>query len=107
MNAPLLQVEFHLAAGLAMGVFYAFMVEPLLRGPAVLKGLIYAAAVWLLNAAVVLPVTSEGFAGSLHLSLAGMTWLAAAHTVFFVVLAVLYGALCARRASAQGFPVSA
>jgi hypothetical protein len=46
--------------------------------------------VWLLNAAVVLPLTGEGLAGSVHLSLAGMTWFAAAHTVFFVLLAVLY-----------------
>lgn len=95
-DAPLFQVGFHLAVGMAMAVFYAFAVEPLLRGPAVVKGLIYAAAVWLLNAAVVLPVTGEGFAGSSHLSLAGMAWFAAAHTVFFVVLSVLYGALRAR-----------
>lgn len=102
VNTPLFQVGFHLAVGMAMAVFYAFAVEPLLRGHAVVKGLIYAATVWLLNAAVVLPVTGEGFAGSSHLSLAGMTWFAAAHTVFFVVLAVLYGALCAHRAGAHG-----
>jgi hypothetical protein len=35
----------------------------------------------------------EGFAGSRHLTLAGMVWFAAAHTLFFVVLAVLYARL--------------
>jgi hypothetical protein len=105
VNAPLFQVGFHLAVGMAMAVFYAFAVEPLLHGPAVVKGLSYAAAVWLLNAAAVLPVTGEGFAGNSHLSLAGMAWFAAAHTVFFVVLAVLYSALCARRDGQQGFAI--
>ena len=33
------------------------------------------------------------FAGSRHLTLAGMVWFAAAHTLFFVVLAVLYARL--------------
>jgi hypothetical protein len=41
----------------------------------------------LANAAVVLPAIGEGFR---HLGLAGMAWFAAAHTLFFVVLAVLY-----------------
>lgn len=55
-ECALFQVGFHLAVGMAMAVFYAFAVEPLLRGPATVKGLIYAAAVCLLNAAAVLPV---------------------------------------------------
>jgi len=97
VNAPLFQVGFHLAVGMAMAVLYAFVVEPVLRGPAIVKGLIYAAAVWLLNAAVVLPLTGEGFAGSAHLSVAGMTWFAAAHTAFFLALAVLFAALFVRR----------
>ena len=54
-----------------MALFYAFILEPRLPGGAWLKGLIYAAAVWILNAAFVLPATGEGFAGSVHLSLGG------------------------------------
>jgi hypothetical protein len=73
-----------------MALFYALVLEPVLRGPSWLRGLICAVAVWLANAAVVLPATSEGFAGSRHLTLAGMVWFGAAHTLFFVVLAVLY-----------------
>ena len=87
------QAGFHIVVGLAMALFYALVLEPLLRGPSWLRGLIYAVAVWLTNAAVVLPATSEGFAGSRHLTLAGMLWFAAAHTLFFVLLAVLYARL--------------
>lgn len=92
-NSPIFQTGFHLAVGVAMAIFYAFAVEPFLGGRAVVKGLIYAAAVWLLNAAVVLPLTGEGFAGSEHLALAGMAWFAAAHTLFFVILSLLYRVL--------------
>ena len=84
------QVIFHLIVGLAMALFYAWFLESRLRGNALLKGLIYAALVWLLNAVVILPLTGEGFAGSAHLTLAGMIWFAAAHTLFFVLLALWY-----------------
>jgi len=87
-SAPAFQTGFHLLVGILMALFYAVLLEPLLPlGPWV-KGGIYAAAVWLLNATVVLPATGEGFAGSAHLSLAGMIWFAAAHMLFFLVLAV-------------------
>jgi hypothetical protein len=91
------QTGFHVAVGLAMAVFYAFALEPFLRGPSWFRGLLYALAVWLANAAIVLPATGEGFAGSRHLTLAGMVWFAAAHTLFFVVQAMLYSRLRARR----------
>jgi hypothetical protein len=84
------QAGFHIIVGLVMALFYALVLEPVLRGPSWRRGLIYAIAVWLINAAVVLPATGEGFAGSRHLTLAGVVWFAAAHTLFFVVLAVLY-----------------
>jgi hypothetical protein len=61
-----------------------------------LKGAIYAAAVWLLNAAIILPLTGEGFAGTAHLGAAGITWFAAAHTLFFLLLAWGYGRLMRR-----------
>ena len=54
------------------------------------KGLVFALAIWLLNAIVVLPLTGEDFAGSRHLTAAGMGWFAGAHTVFFVCLALFY-----------------
>jgi hypothetical protein len=67
-----------------------------LSGPGWLKGLQYAGLVWLINAAVLLPATGEGFAGSAHLGVAGMLWFAAAHTLFFVMLGVLFARLRAR-----------
>jgi hypothetical protein len=89
---PLFQTGFHLAVGMLMALVYAYLLEPRLNGGPWRKGVVYAAAVWLLNAAVVLPLTGEGFAGSAHLTTAGMVWFAAAHTLFFVLLAVLYAA---------------
>jgi hypothetical protein len=92
-SSPLFQMGFHFVIGIAMAVVYAFAIEPMLGGRPIVKGAVYAAAIWLLNSAVVLPLTGEGFAGSDHLSLAGMLWFAAAHTLFFVMLAVVYRAL--------------
>jgi hypothetical protein len=36
-------------------VFYAFVPEPILSGPALVKGLVYALLLWLANAFIVLP----------------------------------------------------
>lgn len=95
-SSPTFQTGFHLMVGLAMALLYGFVLERILSGPAWLKGLQYAALVWLINATLVLPATGEGFAGSAHLTLAGMLWFAAAHTLFFVVLGVLFSLLRAR-----------
>jgi hypothetical protein len=90
LAAPLFQAGFHIVVGLVMAIFYAALPEPFLPWPAWLKGAFCAVVVWLLNAAVVLPLTGESFAGSAHLTLAGMAWFAAAHTLFFMLLAVLF-----------------
>jgi hypothetical protein len=89
---------FHVGVGLLMALVYGFVLEPRLPGIPVARGLAYALAVWLVNAAIVLPLTGESFAGSAHLAFAGMLWFAAAHTLFFVVLALVYARL--RRAPA-------
>jgi hypothetical protein len=84
------RIGFHVVVGLAMAVFYAFALEPVLPGPAWLRGLLFALAVWVANAVVVLPMAGEGLAGARNVSLAGIVWFAVAHTLFFVLLAVLY-----------------
>jgi hypothetical protein len=84
------QFFFHVFVGLLMAIFYAYVVEPTLIGRPWVKGLIYAAFVWIVNAVIVLPLIGEGFAGSRSLGAAGMIGFAVAHTVFFVLLAVLY-----------------
>lgn len=84
------QMFFHIIVGIAMALFYAYLLEPIMFGPGWLRGTIYGVLVWLANALIVLPVTGEGFAGSQHLTLTGMLWFAAAHMLFFVLLAVLY-----------------
>ena len=84
------QSGFHVVAGLGMALVYGMAIEPALPGPAWRKGVIYAVVVWVANAVVILPWLGEGFAGSRNLSLPGMAYFAAAHTVFFVLLAVLF-----------------
>ncbi|QKJ88662.1 hypothetical protein PMPD1_3748 [Paramixta manurensis] len=84
------QLFFHGVVGLAMALFYAWLLEPRMSGPAWRRGAYYGVFAWLANALIVLPATGEGFAGSRHLTLAGMWWFAAAHMLFFVLQAVLY-----------------
>jgi hypothetical protein len=99
--SPFFQTGFHLFVGMLMALFYGYIVEPLLPGlNDILKGATYAVIVWILNAFVVLPLTSEGIAGVAHLTIAGILWYAAAHTLFFLILAQLYGVLRNRPASA-------
>jgi hypothetical protein len=88
-DSPVFIVGFKIAVGLGMAVVYP-LIEPLLRGPWWTKALTYALFVWLLNAALVLPLLGEGFAGIRSLTPGGMAAFAGAHTAFFVVLGALY-----------------
>ena len=76
-----------------MALAYALLLEPLVPGRAWMKGALYAVLVWLLNTLVLLPGIGEGIAGRRTLPLAGMTYYAMAHTVFFVLTALLYARL--------------
>lgn len=89
-DTAIFKLGFHVLIGLFMAVIYAVILEPLLNGSAVKKGLLYALLVWLMNACVILPYIGEGFAGSHQLTLAGMLYFAVAHTIFFVFLSVIY-----------------
>ena len=91
------QLGFHVVVGLAMAVLYGVALEPLLHGRPWFKGLLYAAAVWLANPFIILPWLGEGVAGSRNLTAPGMLYFAAAHTVFFVLLAVLFAHLVRTR----------
>jgi hypothetical protein len=81
------QIGFHILVGLIMALFYAFVLEPVMPWSTTVKCLVCLAVVWLVNALIVLPATGEGFAGSADLTLAGIAWFAAAHSIFFVTLA--------------------
>ena len=93
---PSFQLSFHLLVGLLLAVLYALFVSPSLKANSVGKGLICALVVWLVNAAVVLPLIGEGFAGRAHLSVAGILVFAGAHTLFFLGLAVGFERLVGR-----------
>lgn len=82
-------IGFKIAVGLGFALLYA-VIEPFLPGRPIVKGLIYAALVWVINAALVLPLLGEGFAGTRSLTPLGIGTFAFAHTAFFVVLALLY-----------------
>ena len=86
---------FKVSVGLAMAVFYPLVFEPLVAGGTLLKGLAYSLFAWVINAFVVLPLLGEGIAGAKLLTVGGMAAFAAAHTVFFIVLAYLYAGLSA------------
>jgi hypothetical protein len=92
-DTPLFRTGFHLFVGILMALFYSYVVDPLLPGRDLYKGVIYAIVVWTINAAFVLPAAGEGFAGSAHLTIPGIAWYATAHTLFFVSLAMIYGRL--------------
>jgi len=103
-TGPAFQNGFHIVTGLAMAFFYAFALEPWISVPSWLRGVLFATAVWLVNAIIVLPAIGEGIAGRHHLTLAGLVWFAAAHTLFFLVLALLFDRLHpARAAKRTGF----
>jgi uncharacterized membrane protein YagU involved in acid resistance len=87
-GSALFQASFKIAVGLAMALIYV-VIEPYLPGTRIIKGLIYALIVWLVNAAIVLPALGEGFAGAHSLTATGMIAFAVAHTSFFVILALL------------------
>ena len=93
------QTAFHIVIGLAMALLYAFVLEPWMRVPSWLRGVLFATAVWLMNALIVLPAIGEGIAGSRDLTLAGIVWFAGAHTLFFLVLAILFARLRSARAA--------
>jgi hypothetical protein len=86
-NSPTFQIGFHILVGLMMSIIYGFVLEPLMPWGATVKGLAYAIGLWLINAIIILPVTGEGFAGIASLSVAGILWFAAAHTLFYMMLA--------------------
>jgi len=98
LNPSIWKYAFHFIIGLAMAVFYAYVIENTLNDqlPAAAKGLVYAAILWLANSAIILPLLGEGFAGYKSIPLFGIFYFAIAHTVFFVLLAIIYEKLWPR-----------
>ena len=86
-----IQLIFHFVVGIGMSVAYGLVVERFLKGSDLVKGLVYAAALWLANAVIILPLIGQGFAGHSVLTITGIVYFALAHTLFFVLLATLYG----------------
>jgi len=96
-DAPLFKTGFKVAVGLLMALAYALLLEPVLRGNWLRKGLVAAIPFWLLNALAVLPLLGEGVAGVRTLTPVGLLSYAVAHTLFFVVLATVYDRLLHQR----------
>ena len=85
---------FHVMTGMGMALFYIGVIVPFLQRKCspTLMGLFYAAALWMINAAWILPSLGMGFAGADELEIGGIAYYALAHTVFFMLLAWLYTA---------------
>ena len=90
-EAPSFKIGFKVTVGLLMALTYALLCEPLLSGSPLRKGLITAVPFWLLNAFVVLPILGYGIAGTRLLTTIGLLSYAFAHTLFFAIVAVIYG----------------
>ena len=95
-DTPVFKTGFKVAVGLLMALAYAIPLEPALPGRWLWKGLAAALLFWLVNALVVLPLLGEGVAGLRTLTAGGLLCYAVAHSIFFLVLAWLYDALCRR-----------
>jgi hypothetical protein len=89
-HSDVFSIAFHMLVGLAMAVAYGLLLEPLWRGSLWMLGLTYAAVTWIANAFLVLPLIGEGIAGAAMVGTGGILWFAAAHTVFFLALSLLY-----------------
>jgi hypothetical protein len=83
------QTGFHIAVGLVMALVFVKSAGTWLKHHAWCAGLAAAFAVWLLNALVILPLLGEGFAGEHDLTLPGIAYFAAAHTAFFLLMALI------------------
>ena len=92
------KVGFHVFVGMLMAAFYA-LVERYVPWRPWLKGLAYAAAVYLANALIVLPLLGQGVAGYRAASATGLVYFALVHTVFFLLLAWGYDRVCRQRAA--------
>jgi hypothetical protein len=95
-DTPVFKTGFKVAVGLLMALVYAVLLEPILRGRWLQKGLAAALLFWLVNAMAVLPLLGEGVAGLRTLTAGGLLCYAVAHTTFFLVLAWLYSVLSRR-----------
>jgi hypothetical protein len=98
-NVRPFEIPFHFFMGIVMALFYAFWVEPLFNVRPLLKVFLYGLGIWLLNAVLVLPSLGEGFAGISDLSPFGIIWFAAAHFLYFVILAWSFDLIMRRRGS--------
>ncbi|MGY2685426.1 hypothetical protein ACVWVZ_004760 [Pseudomonas tolaasii] len=87
-RTPVFQAAFHFAVGLLMSVVFMKFAGAYLKRYAWSAGLIAAIFVWIINAAVILPLLGEGIAGSHAISPAGIAYFAVTHTVFFILLSL-------------------
>ena len=97
-GSPGFTIGFHVLSGYALAFIYTMMIEPSTTGPAWRKGFLFALVIWTLHACIVQPALGEGIAGSLVLTTSGIAYFAVAHTLFFLVLAIVYAGMGRRPA---------
>jgi hypothetical protein len=62
-NQVALALAVNLAIGLVLAVIYAYVAEPMLRGPGWQRGILFSLVPWLLSILVFLPLVGGGFLG--------------------------------------------
>ncbi|HVJ53420.1 MAG TPA: hypothetical protein VM689_13215 [Aliidongia sp.] len=102
-ETPPFMLGFKVGVALVMALIYALLIAPRWQHRPLWAGLVAALLFWIANAAIVLPLLGEGFAGMSTLSGLGILCFALAHTGFFLVLALLHDRLAAQ--PGNGWPV--
>ncbi|MFK3822208.1 hypothetical protein ACI2KL_08325 [Pseudomonas yamanorum] len=82
------QVFFHCLVGLLMAMLFVKLASRYIKNHAWSSGLMAAFITWMINAIIVLPLLSEGFAGTQNIGPVGVTYFAVAHTTFFIILSL-------------------
>lgn len=79
------------------------IVAPVLSGPYILRGVIFAGAAWLMMMVIVMPMAGSGFFG-LGLGVMAPVVTLVMHVVFGLVLGGVFGLLAGDRAEARSYP---
>lgn len=88
LQSAICRTAFHLFTGILLSLIYGFLLHPLIRRPAPLKGLLYGFSLWLVNGLLVLPQLHQGLFGHDASSSFGIAWFLKANLLFGWLLAL-------------------
>ncbi len=89
-SSPTFGLIFRYVSGFGIAVLYVFVLERVLAGNGLIKGVLFSFVPWLVAGLVVMPLLGEGAFGVQELPMSGVAYFFAANLSFSVVLGVLY-----------------